>query len=406
MSANSSSPPLPLLFGSSFLLIAIGTYLIFTPCKTVPADLATTKSESNTTTTEIVYPTDKYADPSLSEKEKFLSIYPLLRKELLDNLKNSNELNDEALAWCEAMMDYNVPGGKLNRGMTVVTVVKTMNPKASPKLLCQAAVCGWAIEFLQAFFLVADDVMDDSQTRRGQPCWYKKPAVKLIAINDSFLLESFVFGILKRHFADEPYYAALQELMRDVVLKTEVGQLLDLTSQPQDKPADLERFTLERYRAIVKYKTAFYTFYLSTAMGLLISGITEPAAYQVSRRICCTMGEYFQIQDDYLDCFGDPEVIGKIGTDIQDNKCSWLVVQALKRCNAQQRKVLLENYGQWDDKKVAIIKELYRKLDLQTVFAKYEEDSYTAIQKELDQLKILPRGVFEILLQKIYKRSK
>ena len=222
MSANSSSPPLPLLLGSSVLLTAIGSYLLFASRKAVPADLATTQSESNTTTTEIVYPTDKYADSSLSEKEKFLSIYPLLRKELLDVLKNSNELNDEALAWCEAMMDYNVPGGKLNRGMTVVTVVKTMNPKASPKLLCQAAVCGWAIEFLQAFFLVADDVMDDSQTRRGQPCWYKKPAVKLIAINDSFLLESFVFGILKRHFADEPYYAALQELMRDVVLKTEV----------------------------------------------------------------------------------------------------------------------------------------------------------------------------------------
>ena len=118
------------------------------------------------------------------------------------------------------------------------------------------------------------------------------------------------------------------------------------------------------------------------------------------------MGEYFQIQDDYLDCFGDPKVIGKIGTDIQDNKCSWLVVQALERCNAQQRKVLLDNYGKWDDEKVAVIKELYRNLDLQTVFAKYEEESYTAIQKELDQLKILPRGVFEILLQKIYKRSK
>ena len=46
------------------------------------------------------------------------------------------------------------------------------------------------------------------------------------------------------------------------------------------------------------------------------------------------------LQDDYLDCFGAPEVIGKIGTDIQDNKCGWLVVQALTRATPEQRQVL------------------------------------------------------------------
>lgn len=47
-----------------------------------------------------------------------------------------------------------------------------------------------------------------------------------------------------------------------------------------------------------------------------------------------------QIQDDFLDAFGDPEVIGKIGTDIEDNKCSWLVVQALGKASEEQKKLL------------------------------------------------------------------
>ena len=54
-----------------------------------------------------------------------------------------------------------------------------------------------------------------------------------------------------------------------------------------------------------------YTFYLPVAIDMIASGVKDPKAFEVAKRICCTMGEYFQIQDDYLDCFGDPEVIGK-----------------------------------------------------------------------------------------------
>ena len=352
------------------------------------------------------YPLDEIAEAT-TEKAKFQALFPYLRDEILDELSTRNELPSEATDWIREMMDYNVPGGKLNRGTTVISVYQALLGRVlSPYETARAAVLGWSIEFLQAFFLVADDVMDASETRRGQPCWYKQKHVELIAINDSFLLEAFVFDILRQHFGHEEYYPDLVALMLDVIQKTECGQLLDLTSQRADGKIDLDRFTLERYQKIVKYKTAYYSFYLPVALGMIMSGIKDKAAFTTAEKICCLMGEYFQIQDDYLDCYGDPTVIGKIGTDIQDNKCSWLVVQALERCTRTQRLLLEKNYGQWDDGKVAKVKDLYATMDLEKVFQDYEESSYAEIQKELVKVTQMPRDVFVLFLNKIYKRSK
>ncbi|KAK2107244.1 hypothetical protein P7K49_016758 [Saguinus oedipus] len=103
------------------------------------------------------------------------------------------------------------------------------------------------------------------------------------------------------------------------------------------------------------------------------------------------MGEFFQIQDDYLDLFGDPSVTGKVGTDIQDNKCSWLV----------------ENYGQKEAKKVARVKALYEELDLPAVSSKYEEYSYNHIMALIEQHTVpLPPAILLGLARKIYKRKK
>jgi farnesyl diphosphate synthase len=371
-----------------------------------------------------VYPLQEMAATS-SERDEFLCLYPVLRHEFLAHLRQAHELNQDDVTYLGKMLDYNVPGGKLNRGTTVLTVAGTLR-NLSPTQRARAAVLGWSLEFLQAFFLVADDVMDASVSRRGQPCWYQLPDVQLIAINDSFLLESAVFLILKQHFGEDPFYLDLVHLMLDVIQKTEVGQLLDLTSQPpiphhphghnvatkqEAAQVDLTRFTLDRYRRIVKYKTAYYSFYLPVAMGMLLSGLDmrrHQTAFGTAQDICVNMGEYFQIQDDYLDCYGDPAVIGKIGTDIQDNKCSWLVVQALERCSPDQRETLQVHYGQSDPASVAAVKAIYQELDMPKIFSDYEESSYQAIQRQLDTLDptVLPRQVFELFLQKIYKRSK
>jgi farnesyl diphosphate synthase len=344
------------------------------------------------------------------DTKMFEDVFKRVTDEMVADLPTVYEMPEEAVAWVDGMIQYTVAGGKMNRGLAVVSVLQTFAKHRGAQLTdrerIQSAVLGWAVEFLQAFFLVADDVMDDSVTRRGQPCWFRLPHVKLIAVNDSFLLESCVFKMLKRYFGRETYYAQLVDIFIEVTRQTELGQLLDLTSQPQGSAIDLRRFTMQRYTAIVKYKTAFYSFYLPVALGMIVAGITSRAQYERAREILLIMGEYFQIQDDYLDCFGDPAVIGKVGTDIQDNKCSWLVVQALARADAKQRKVLEANYGQHEPKKVEAVKRLYDELQLRQAFAEYEDRSYSEIQSLLAGVTFMPKEVFEFLLRKIYKRSK
>lgn len=239
------------------------------------------------------------------------------------------------------MIDYNVPGGKLNRGITVVhTLDAIRGTELTAEEKYKAAALGWCVEWLQAFFLVADDIMDQSHTRRDQPCWFRNKDIGLNAINDSFILKSNIFQILKKHFRDYKCYTQLLELFSETTLQTELGQLMDLTSNPLNGPTDLDRFTKERHRLIVQYKTAYYSFYLPVALGMILGGVATDESLETAKSILVDMGIYFQVQDDYLDCYADPKVLGKIGTDIQDNKCSWLVVQALSRSNEEQKDVL------------------------------------------------------------------
>lgn len=272
----------------------------------------------------------------------------------------------------------------------------------------EAATLGWMTELLQAFFLVADDIMDGSITRRGAPCWYRQPQVGMVAINDAFLLESAIYTLLKKYFRKHAAYVDLIELFHEITFQTELGQLCDLLTAPEDK-IDLDNFSMEKYQFIVTYKTAYYSFYLPVALALYHQNIATPKNLKQTEEILIPLGEYFQIQDDYLDNFGLPEHIGKIGTDIMDNKCSWLVNQALAIATPEQRKVLEENYGRKDTANEAAVKRLYDELKLDQIYKDYEEKRVGEIRNmiaKVDESEGLKRTVFESFLSKIYKRSK
>ena len=103
------------------------------------------------------------------------------------------------------------------------TASQLLGRALSPEEYKDLATLGWLTELLQAFFLVSDDIMDSSITRRGEPCWYKKPGVGMIAINDAFMLESAIYLILKKHFRIHPAYLDLIELFHEVTWQTETG---------------------------------------------------------------------------------------------------------------------------------------------------------------------------------------
>lgn len=310
------------------------------------------------------------------------------------------------------MLRYNCIGGKYFRGASVVTFAKMvcdLQKKDFAAIETKVYAMGWAVEVLQAYFLIADDMMDKSHTRRGQICWYLRPDVQNDAINDCFITESFMIHLIETYVTEPTEFITITKLFQDVKLKTELGQMIDLLSQPQGrKGADiLNSFSLDLHSRIVKYKTAFYTFYLPAALGLILGGISSKESLKAVEEICMEIGEKFQIQDDYLDCYQDPTILGKIGTDIQDHKCSWLVVKALDLVNEDQKKVLFDNYGRDEPERIQRIKDLYKELDLSAVYEKQETDSLERLNSLLEKNKdLVSPTLFEEIIARVHGRQK
>ena len=341
----------------------------------------------------------------------FKAVFEDVVELVINDLSSLYNLNDENRDHIRKSLVYNVPHGKLNRGLAVFQCYKAFragseNPVITPKQQYEANLLGWCVELLQAFFLVADDIMDDSVTRRGQPCFFRLPEIGLKAINDSIILEAMIFRILRLHFKKSDCYVNLVELFMDITYTTEIGQMLDLTSQDDQKPVQLDRFTDDMLMRIYRYKTSHYTFYLPVALGMCLAGVNDEDQYDTAKHICLEMGHYFQAQDDYLDAFGDPEITGKVGTDIEENTCTWLVVEALKKCTEEDKELIQQNYGKKNKENSDKVKDLYRRLKIPEAFVEFEQSSYVKMRGMIDEVSNMPTGAFEFLLQKIYKRKK
>lgn len=139
-----------------------------------------------------------------------------------------------------------------------------------------------------------------------------------------------------------------------------------------------------------------------------LAHINDTKTHLKAEEILLKIGHLFQVQDDYLDCFGDPKITGKIGTDIEDGKCSWPIVNALKLTDETQRKVIIQNYGSPLEESVFQIKSIYAQLDIDGLFKRFEREEFNEICSLIEAIndKHLSKDVFYSLLSMIYQRKK
>jgi geranylgeranyl diphosphate synthase type I len=206
-----------------------------------------------------------------------------------------------------------------------------------------------ALELFQAAALIHDDLMDDSDLRRGMPAVHRRFA-KLhaergwVADGDRFGLAGAVLaGDMCLVWTDELFSGSglsIERLAAGRVLfnrmRTELlgGQYLDVLTQaaPDPDPAT----AIERARQVIRYKSAKYTIEHPLLIGASLAGASDEVLASYSA-YGLALGEAFQLRDDVLGVFGDPEETGKpAGDDLREGKRTVLVAVALQHADPQQ----------------------------------------------------------------------
>lgn len=224
---------------------------------------------------------------------------------------------------------------------------------------------GAAFELLQAFALIHDDVMDGSATRRGAPAVHRRFDRRHHAAGWSGESRRFGEGVailagdlalvysdllLPAPPAAPPELALLWHELR---IELNVGQYLDLAGTAT---GGIGR---EGARRIARMKSGRYTIERPLQLGAVLAG--RPALAEALSAYGDPLGEAFQLRDDVLGVYGEPERTGKpVGDDLREGKPTLLLAAAAERADAAGRRLLARVGSEITDAEVAELQDLLR----------------------------------------------
>ncbi len=209
-----------------------------------------------------------------------------------------------------------------------------------------------AVEVFHNFSLVHDDIMDSAPLRRGKVTVHEKWDVNTgILSGDAMLI--YAYRLFESYKGDT--FRELAQLFSKTALQVCEGQQYDIDFETRDD------VTKPEYLKMIEYKTAVLVA-AALQMGGIIAGACEQEQHNIYE-FGRNLGIAFQLQDDYLDAFGEPETFGKqVGGDIIANKKTFLYLNVLEVGSARQKKELLDMYSihpEDPSAKIETIKEIF-----------------------------------------------
>jgi len=268
-------------------------------------------------------------------------------QEIISNHFNALIVNEEPANLYEPIKYILSLGGKRMR--PVLTLMATEVFDADCKKSLAAAT---AVEVFHNFSLIHDDIMDDAPLRRGNETVHEK-----WNINTGILSGDAMLILAYQYFEQyEPkIFQELAKLFSKTALEVCEGQQYDVDFETR------EDVTIPEYLKMIEYKTAVLVG-ASMKMGAIVAQTTEENKNLIYD-FGLNLGIAFQLQDDYLDAFGNPETFGKqVGGDIIENKKTYLYLKAMEFAKPEEKEQLLHLFSiQPNDntEKINSVKEIF-----------------------------------------------
>ncbi|RCT55691.1 polyprenyl synthetase family protein [Winogradskyella sp. KYW1333] len=238
-------------------------------------------------------------------------------------------------------------GGKRLRPVLTLMTAEVFGSEAN--LALDAAL---SVEVFHNFSLIHDDIMDDAPLRRGKQTVHEKWDLNTgILSGDAMLI--LAYQLFENY--DSEKFQSLAKLFSKTALEVCEGQQYDIDFEMRND------VTIPEYLKMIEYKTAVLVG-AAMKMGAIVAGASQTdqeGIYDFGR----FLGIAFQLQDDYLDAFGNPETFGKqVGGDILENKKTYLYLKTLELGSELQQNLLIKTINNdeiSDDLKVKSIKDLF-----------------------------------------------